>query len=136
ENLPRFIEAQFRHPKSSEGLAWHEHIADWSDRPNVHHVSYEELLSHPEVAIGRVVEGLTGANDNALALLAAQRWSFSQSTGRRQGEEDRSSFERKGVAGDWLNYFNREAGEVFDAHAGETLVKLGYATNRDWMRDL
>src|SRR5699024_561824 len=92
ENLPKFIEAQFERPQSSDGLAWHEHIADWTNRPCVYQVSYEELLSDPGPAITRVVHGLTGITNEPLASLSARRWCFSNGTGRQKGEEDRFSF--------------------------------------------
>ena len=39
---------------------------------------------------------------------------------------------RKGIVGDWKNYFSREAGEVFDRHCGDVMVRLGYEADRDW----
>ena len=56
-------------------------------------------------------------------------------TKRKAGEEDRSSFLRKGIAGDWKNHFNTEAVNIFDHYAGETLIKLGYEKNHDWVKD-
>jgi hypothetical protein len=37
-----------------------------------------------------------------------------------------NTFVRKGVAGDWRNYFGAAHRKVFDAVAGETLDRLGY----------
>ena len=84
----------------------------------------------------RLMDELTGASDAKIAALAVDRWSFTTTSGRKPGEEDLSSFRRKGIAGDWTNYFSREAGEVFDSFAGDALVELGYADDRNWYESL
>lgn len=39
---------------------------------------------------------------------------------------------RKGVVGDWSNYFTDDARRWFTEEAGETLIELGYEQNHDW----
>ena len=79
---------------------------------------------------------LTGAEPDHHAVSAAvQRYEFTR-VGREAGTEDRTKFRRKGIAGDWANHFTREAGEIFDAIAGDALVDLGYAADRRWYDDL
>lgn len=136
ENMPRFIETQLKSPRGSDGLAWHHHVSDWWDRPNVAHTSYEELLTDAVPAVVRLMNELKGTGDEHIARLAVERWSFKTTVQRSHGEEDRASFQRKGIAGDWINNFNREAGEIFDSVAGAELVEFGYATDRDWFRGL
>lgn len=135
-NLPKFIESEVASPRSSDGLAWHQHIQDWSDRPQVARVSYEELRGNTANVLIRILGELNTNPDHQAASLAADRWAFETTSGRAPGEEDRRSFQRKGIAGDWRNHFSREAGEIFDAVAGDTLVRLGYADDRDWYRTL
>jgi hypothetical protein len=48
------------------------------------------------------------------------------SKGRKRGEEDPSSFFRKGVAGDWKHVFTQREKEAFDREAGDLLARLGY----------
>ena len=43
-----------------------------------------------------------------------------------------SQFLRKGVVGDWQNYFTSENKERFKSIAGELLVDLGYTKSLDW----
>lgn len=136
ENLPRFIEFVTSAPRGTDGLAWHQHIEDWWDKPQVAALAYEELQTDPVATITRVMGGLGVEPSEHIATLAVDRWSFANTAGRRPGEEDRQSFQRKGVSGDWINHFSREAGEVLDAVAGATLVALGYASDRDWYRQL
>jgi hypothetical protein len=54
------------------------------------------------------------------------------SLGRERGEEDPSSFFRKGVAGDWRNTFTEEDRRVFKREAGDSLIELGYEVDRSW----
>jgi hypothetical protein len=54
------------------------------------------------------------------------------SRGRQRGEEDPSSFFRKGIAGDWQNVFTEEDKRVFKEEAGDLLIKLGYEESDQW----
>lgn len=136
-NLPRFIELEAANPTGAH-VTWQEHVRDWHRTTStVAHVSYEEMLATPTESLMRVMGEVTGEEpDEQRAQLAAERYSFATATQRKPGQEDRSSFIRKGTAGDWRNHFTREAGEVFDRHAGEALVECGYAENRRWYEGL
>lgn len=52
--------------------------------------------------------------------------------GRSQGEEDVTSHYRKGIAGDWANYFTAEHRRVFKERYGDALLRLGYEKDLDW----
>lgn len=41
-------------------------------------------------------------------------------------------FYRKGIVGDWKNYYKREHVAVFKEIAGDTLINLGYEKTSDW----
>lgn len=133
--LPRFIEEEFRRPRGSR-IDWRRHVMDWHEdgrRDGVTYVTYEELRTNCEAALARVLEDATGtAPDPWLVQVTVEKHSMERQTGRRAGVEDRSSFVRKGVVGDWRNHFTREAAEVFDALAGDALVALGYESDRAW----
>ena len=55
---------------------------------------------------------------------------------RNPGEENKHSFLRKGVAGDWKNHFSKEARQVFNKFAGRELIKLGYEVDVDIIEEL
>ena len=50
-----------------------------------------------------------------------------QAGGRRQGAEDVHAHFRKGVSGDWQNYFDRTIEVHFRSRAGDLIEELGYA---------
>ena len=88
---------------------------------------YEDLLQHPTAALARLA-GFLGVSDETATLeacLAAADFE-KLSGGRGQGEEERGSFFRKGVAGDWREHFDAAAAERFEALAGAQLRAYGY----------
>ncbi|NVN97580.1 Wzt carbohydrate-binding domain-containing protein, partial [Candidatus Nomurabacteria bacterium] len=52
--------------------------------------------------------------------------------GRKSGTEDISVHERKGVAGDWQNYFTPKVKEYFKVKYGKLLISTGYESSADW----
>lgn len=64
---------------------------------------------------------------------AIQNQSFERlSGGRRPGEEEVASHYRKGVAGDWRNYFTEPVKDAFKERWGDLLVATGYESGLDW----
>ncbi len=49
---------------------------------------------------------------------------------RRRGDEQRTSFLRKGLVGDRANDFTRSAVEAFDRSRGEVLIRAGSEADR------
>jgi hypothetical protein len=65
-------------------------------------------------------------SDDVLENILANK-SFEQlSEGRNQGEEDTSSHYRKGVAGDWMNYFDDDLKNKFNSVAGDIVTTFDY----------
>lgn len=135
-DLPRFIETEFAHPRSSR-LAWSEHVSQWLAQPDVPRVSYENLVTDGHRALASVLAGL-GRDDIDASTVdeALHRQSFQRLAKRSAGEEDESSFLRKGIVGDWRNHFTRASGQVFAERAGGTLRELGYEQDERWFLDL
>ena len=134
--LPRFIEHEFANPGRGTRLNWRDHVEGWAraDPGAVTHLSYEDLRRDCAGTLGRALEALTGEPIDAWGLeTAVEKMSMKRQTGRDPGQEDGRQHIRKGIIGDWRNYFSREAAEIFDHLAGETLVRLGYEPDRGWV---
>ena len=58
--------------------------------------------------------------------------SFKRLSGRKRGQEDKSAHYRKGVRGDWRNYFNDVVSAEFKKVTGNLLVRLGYENDSQW----
>lgn len=136
-NLPRFIEAALA-PRRTRLPSWPQHLDMWYEpgRSGVAYLAYEELLAEPVSVLAKVLaeHGVEVASERLAD--SVERYAFDRMTGRERGQEDRSSFMRKGVAGDWRNYFTPEAAQVFDAAAGDWLIRLGYEPDRSWVGEV
>ena len=99
---------------------------------NYAEVRYEDLLERPEEELRRLLEFLGAGANEEIVRRCVNSASFEKlSRGRKRGQEDPSSFFRKGVAGDWKNVFTEEDKRIFKKEAGELLIKLGYEKDLD-----
>ena len=131
-NLPKFIEYKFTHKKHPR-FTWSEFITSWIDK-DVAFIRYENLLKEPvkelSTAIFKVFK--IEPDENKLQMII-EKYSFKNLAGRNPGEENKQSFIRKGIAGDWKNHFSQESKEIFGYYAGNELIQLGYAKDFTWI---
>lgn len=136
-HLPRFIDYEFTHPGRGAPLNWRDHIDSWAAGRRDGHVaylSYEALLADCAAALGQAIRQVSGEEiDEWRIEVTVEKLSMKRQTGREPGEMDETDHIRKGVSGDWRNHFSREAAELFDHLAGDTLVGLGYERDRRWV---
>jgi hypothetical protein len=100
---------------------------------NYREVYYEDLLKKPEEEFGALAEFLGAAADEETIRRCVTATSFEKlSRGRKRGQEDVTSFFRKGVAGDWRNIFTEADKVLFKKEAGELLVRLDYEKDGSW----
>lgn len=57
---------------------------------------------------------------------------FNITKGRTKGKEDISSNYRKGISGDWINYFTPKVKKEFIRIAGDLVVDFGYEKDNNW----
>jgi hypothetical protein len=55
-----------------------------------------------------------------------RKHSFAAEAKRQPGDEDRNALIRKGIVGDWKNYFSAACTSAFQEIAGEALRLAGY----------
>lgn len=82
--------------------------------------------------LGGLRRRMPATGEMVLGAVYAQRFE-AKSGGRERGTEDRTSHYRKGISGDWANYFTRRHAEAFDTLFGELLVRLGYEDGSEWI---
>ncbi len=95
-------------------------------------VKYEDLLAAPQQTVSGIFDFLDISIEEALLNKIIQNMSFESITGRKPGEQDIHNFYRKGVAGDWKNYFNMADKAAFKEGGGHALVKYGYELDDIW----
>lgn len=97
-------------------------------------IKYEDFLDHDIDIFSDILIGqcqLPVSRDELERAVINNR--FERLTGgRKSGTEDISSHERKGIAGDWKNYFTPKVKEYFKVKYGELLVSTGYEQGNDW----
>lgn len=111
-----------------------------SGRMEILCVKYEDLVAHPAAELRKVFRYLDIDLDDALLKTVIQRNRFERltvgkkiwKTWRAAGQEDPNSHFRKGIVGDWRNYFNDEHKQRFKEILGSTLIEMGYEKDWDW----
>lgn len=100
---------------------------------NYTEVTYESLLEDTGAQVRRLANFLGARSDKKSVRRCVEKTSFEKlSRGRKRGQEDPTSFFRKGVAGDWKNVFTEKDRQIFKEEAGNLLVKLDYERDDDW----
>ena len=96
-------------------------------------VRYEDLLERPEEEVRRLLEFLGAEASEKIVKMCVNAASFEKlSKGRPRGQEDPTSFFRKGIAGDWRNVFTEQDKVLFKKEAGDLLIRLGYEKDDSW----
>ncbi len=103
---------------------------------NYTEVRYEDLLRRPEEEARQLFEFLGAESDEETVRRCAESASFETlAGGRKQGQEEeplaRTKY-RKGIAGDWQNFFTDRERDIFKEVAGDLLIELGYEEDHDW----
>ena len=134
EALPRFLTEWFEHPAGCR-FSWPRHVRDWVFRAGVHVVRYEDFNRDAHSAFAKLLANLNESDlDEKLMHMTIEKFSFQRQTKREAGQEDQNSNKRKGVVGDWRNYFNIEAAEIFERYSAGLLVDLGYESDKEWVK--
>ncbi len=95
----------------------------------VHHVRYEDLHTQPESEIRSILEFLNLDHTDASINACINAGKFENNTnGRKRGEEDQSSFFRKGIVGDWRNHLTEEQAATCCAPIEELMHAFEYNT--------
>ena len=98
------------------------------------YIRYEDLLVDDVKQLSRVLVD-TCCVDVDLKLLESSivKNRFENLTGgRKRGQEEVLSHERKGVSGDWENYFTPKVKECFKQKYGTLLIDTKYETGLEW----
>ena len=114
------------HYKAEIGRSWAESGERW--------IRYEDLLDRDiellEEALLRRCRLPIKEPVLRQAILSCR---FDKSSGgRRRGEEDFHSHVRKGVSGDWRQYFTPRVKAAFKERFGDVLIACGYEKSNDW----
>lgn len=96
-------------------------------------IRYEEMLTDQASSLRTLFDHLRADNSPGLAEACTKATSFEQATGRSAGEAAPLSKSRRGVAGDWRNYFTRHDARLFCELAGQQMLATGYTIDDSWI---
>ena len=99
-------------------------------------ITYEEMKADHAVSLQKIFETLGVDSSLVAAKKCSDATTFENVTGRKAGEQRHDAKARKGIAGDWKNYFTRKDAELFHSIAGEPLIRYGYETSADWIEEM
>lgn len=137
EDFHNYLKVKMLH-KSHPWFFYSQFIDGWLNRPNICLIKYEDCLRDASKELIKIARHLDIPIDFKKIESTVEKTSFKAITkekygvSRETGDTDNSKFHRKGVAGDWKNYFSKESCELFDRLEGRILIELGYETNEDW----
>lgn len=105
---------------------WVTHISTWLKRQPTAIVRYEDLKTDPATTLQRLFAKLDVKVAPEIIEQALSIFDFKQLSQRQEGEEDRKSFFRKGIVGDWQNHFSETDIQFFERKAEKIMQQLGY----------
>ncbi|MBI5944982.1 MAG: sulfotransferase domain-containing protein [Chloroflexi bacterium] len=95
-------------------------------------IRYEELVADELVTFSKIL-GYCQMEINPMHVRnVVERNSFEKMTGRHKGEEDVTAHHRKGIVGDWRNYFTDKIKEEVKLRYGQLLIDTGYEKDMNW----
>lgn len=119
-NLPSFIDYMFTGQRTPK-FTWCDFFDSWFNNSDVFHTSYEQLSADSAGELVKLCHFFdSNPNRSMIDSIVAAR-SFEAVSGRKRGQNDPSSFLRKGVPGDWINCFSDEASGMLQSKIGNRL---------------
>ena len=142
-NLAEFITYTFNHkPSRLKHFTfmgnWFDYNQSWlnemNTNDNIYMIRYEDLLDDTEASILKLLKEFFKIYDIDREHLknVINEFSFENQSRRKKGEENKNSFLRKGIKGDWKNYFGVKERELFKQYTNDLLVRLNYEKDNNW----
>jgi hypothetical protein len=103
--------------------SWAKAYAD----PAAKVIRFEDITSENSFAVFRMLFDYCDIKmPDAVLQSLLHDFSFEKLSGRKKGEEDIKNYYRKGVSGDWKNYFSDSIAAVFNETTHDLVEQLGY----------
>lgn len=125
------FEMSFDEFAEKTSLEWGAYISAWMNTAAIA-CKYEDLLKDPVPVLDRLCVSL-GINISRKMLENSVR-SYSKENFRKAFDKTfkYNTFVRKGIVGDWKNYFTERHKEIVKKNAGTELIMAGYEKNYTW----
>jgi hypothetical protein len=107
-------------------LEWINHVKEGLKLYSNIIVRYEDLKESTELSLSEIFEKLKLRISLPIIRESIEIFDFKNIANRKPGKEERSSFFRKGIVGDWKNHFSKDDLKFFYRKAKYVLNRLGY----------
>ncbi len=118
--------------------SYERHIRMWLDdrKKAEYYTSYELLHENARAQLWTAIKVLTGKElDVGFLDAVVERQSFATLKAKDiEGKFDHTM--RRGVVGEWKEYFTVEAGQYMQKHMGNFMIEEGYVQDRHWWKEL
>ena len=104
----------------------------WLNQPNVLYLHYEDILGHEHEFFERLIDYCEISVSRQQLHAIVEHNIFEKVTGRQRGQEDIHAHLRRGIAGDWQNYFSEPLKQAFKQQYSDVLIKTGYEKDLNW----
>lgn len=114
---------------------------EWAEYLNAYNstdvvtVKYEQLLLDPVGTVSDLLTQIGCSVTESKISAAVQAYTKDNMKKELDGVYAENTFVRKGISGDWLNYFDADNKVRFSHFAGETLITFGYERNNSWLEN-
>lgn len=99
-------------------------------------VKYEAMKQDHAGQLRKLFQILGVSESEDVAQACAEATTFEKATGRAAGDQRKTDKARKGISGDWKNYFTQRDGIRFREIAGQQLINYGYEQDHSWVDSL
>lgn len=131
-NLVKFINVFHENYKvGGASVTWQSHVLNCHKYDPII-IKYEDLLTNPAHELLRIAAYLGTSYSEESIGQTIEKFSFE----RLKQKNPESNFLRKGITGDWKNYFTYQSGELFESLGGEALRRCSYTSDNSWYHDL
>lgn len=132
-NLSEFIEYSFT-SSISPRFSYNDFFDTWFGRDDVIYSSYEKLKLNTAEELSVISKKLGFPQPSRKNLIEiARNYSFSKQASRAPGAEVKSNYLRKGIVGDWKNYFTPISAKTLNDFLDRRLIQLGYEQDCSWI---
>ena len=104
----------------------------WIHDPDTLLIRYEDLLLDEQTFFEYILNYCQIPFNRQRLRDIVQANSFETMTGRHRRQEDITVHQRKGMPGDWRNYFSERVKEMFKKRFGHILIHTGYERDGNW----
>lgn len=108
-------------------------ISRWLKIENALHLRYEDLKSDTTATLQRLTDFMgVRVEKNVLEKISYFNSFQFLSGGRKPGQEECGHHYRKGIIGDWENYYDKAEKQLVKNLCGQELIDIGYERDLSW----